>query len=114
MYEYKCRLVQIIIAGHPEDVVLDLDLGFDITYRAKIHLTNVYTPEPRGSSRTLGLHAKEYIASWFEENDNGRTWPFIVRIDREDVNGPWLGEISPEGKPESLNERLLLMGFGTN
>jgi hypothetical protein len=114
MFDYRCKLHKIILDDPQKDLCLDLDLGFDITYRAEVQLINVRTPNPRGLSRSLGLNTKEYIGSWFEENDDGSLWPFIAAIYKNDIDGSWLADIFAADKPETLNERLLGLGWGDN
>ena len=114
MYEYRCRLYRFLESVRTEDVTMDIDLGFYISHRCKIRLINVRAPEPRGPHRSTGLQSIEYISSWFEENNNGDEWPFIVRIDRHIAHETWAGEIYALGVAESLNERTLTMGWGDN
>ena len=67
LYQYRAKVVHIV-DGDTIDV--QLDLGFDITYKARIRFQGVNTPESRTrdlEEKALGLAAKDFVGRWLVE-----------------------------------------------
>jgi len=58
MYEYKAIITRVI-DGDTYDFLIDL--GFGITYKDRLRLYGVDTPEVRGVERPQGLAVKEQV-----------------------------------------------------
>jgi len=59
-----------IVDGDTVDLIIDL--GFDVSYKARVRLHGVNTPETRTrdlEEKALGLAAKEYVSDWLAEHD---------------------------------------------
>jgi len=58
MYEYKAKITNVV-DGDTYDFVIDL--GFGITYKDRLRLYGVDTPEKRGLERAEGLAVTEQV-----------------------------------------------------
>lgn len=58
MYEYKAKITNVV-DGDTFD--FEIDLGFGITYKNRLRLYGLDTPEVRGSEREEGLRVKDYV-----------------------------------------------------
>ena len=64
LYHYRAKVVRTV-DGDTIDV--ELDLGFDITLKARVRLVGINTPESRTrdlEEKAAGLAAKEYVGKW--------------------------------------------------
>jgi len=66
MYEYKAKITNVV-DGDTFD--FEIDLGFGITYKNRLRLYGVDTPEVRGSEREEGLRVKDYVKQVIEGKD---------------------------------------------
>jgi len=109
MYRYKCSPLSVESGNK---VCLNIDLGFDVHIVKHVVLANVFLPDVEGYSRGLGLQAREYIASWFEENSLGKFNYLIVDVVEHHEDDVYLVEIYAVDEPESLNSELGKLGLG--
>jgi len=61
MYEYNCEVTRIV-DGDTVDVIIDL--GFDISYKSRVRLYGIDTPESRTrdkDEKVRGLMSKQYL-----------------------------------------------------
>lgn len=68
MYDYKAKLHRVIDG---DTIILDLDLGFDITKRVTVRLANIDTNEIHKVKKTSeeyqnGIEQKEFVEDLFE------------------------------------------------
>jgi len=63
MYEYKAKITNVV-DGDTYD--FEIDLGFGITYKNRLRLYGVDTPEVRGSERKEGLRVKAFVKQLIE------------------------------------------------
>lgn len=104
MYEYKCKIVNIV-DGDTIDV--DISLGFDVwLFNKRIRLANIDTPECRTKDleeKKYGLLAKDYVSNLLPI---GSTHILISIIDKNEKFGRILGKIKlPDGN--FINDLLI-------
>jgi micrococcal nuclease len=61
MYEYNCEVTRVV-DGDTVDVIIDL--GFDISYKSRVRLYGIDTPESRTrdkDEKVRGLMSKQYL-----------------------------------------------------
>tara|TARA_R100000781_G_scaffold2413_1_gene3919 strand:+ start:448 stop:867 length:420 start_codon:yes stop_codon:yes gene_type:complete len=61
MYEYSCEVTRVV-DGDTVDVIIDL--GFDISYKSRVRLYGIDTPESRTrdkDEKVRGLMSKQYL-----------------------------------------------------
>lgn len=90
---YPIRRVLSVYDG--DTVTLELDLGFDITYRAKCRLYGIDTPEMRGGTpetKEAAIKAKEAVKDWLEARKR-RLW-FVSNEKERGKYGRALGDIT--------------------
>ena len=61
MYEYSCEVTRVV-DGDTVDVIIDL--GFDISYKSRVRLYGIDTPESRTRNKdekVRGLMSKQYL-----------------------------------------------------
>lgn len=106
LYRYAASLVRVVDG---DTVVLEIDLGFNIRHRAHVRLFGVNTPELRAPTKSAGLDAKMFAATWF--------WgapPLYIesnRYDEREKYGRILATIFRADDPVSLNDALLSAGL---
>jgi len=101
MYEYRCKVVDVYDG---DTLTLDVDLGFNITHRIKVRLSEIDTPEVRGVEREDGLKAKDFVLQWVSNLESSaleaeNDWPFIVHTSKTGKFGRWLADIVPNVAP---------------
>ena len=104
MYEYKCKIVNIV-DGDTIDV--DISLGFDLwLFNKRIRLYNIDTPECRTrdlEEKKYGLLAKEFVSNLLPI---GSTQILITILDKHEKFGRILGKIKlPDGN--FINDLLI-------
>lgn len=111
LYQYRAKVTHIV-DGDTIDV--ELDLGFDITYKARIRFVGVNTPESRTrdlEEKALGLAAKDFVGRWLLE-ETGMNPIIETSLDKKGKFGRILGRIvNDEGV--CLNDVLISEGIGT-
>jgi len=106
MYEYACKLVKIV-DGDTMD--LDVNLGFHVTHRIRVRLSDIDTPEVTGWQRDCGLAATEAALEWFQGSDE----LLYVATQKTGKYGRWLARIFRyhNGEPTYLNDHLINGGW---
>jgi micrococcal nuclease len=59
-------LVVRVIDG--DTLVLDIDLGFNLSYECRVRVLGVNCPEVHGPTKDAGLRAKQFTAGWCAAN----------------------------------------------
>ena len=95
MYEYKA-LITNVVDGDTYDFVIDL--GFGITYKDRLRLYGVDTPEKRGLERPEGLAVTEQVKKLIEGKEvrlishkwKGKYGRFVaqVMVQQDDIEHP--------------------------
>ena len=106
LYTYQAKLVRVVDG---DTLVLELDLGFHITYRSHIRLLDVDTPEIYGRyASQAGRDAKQFVLDWLRDSS-------LTIISRKyNARGKYgrvLAEVWKEGHATSLNQDLVVAGF---
>ena len=107
MFEYVVKEVNKVVDGDTIDITIDL--GFALTTKQRVRMNGVDTPESitkDAYEKTFGIEAKEFIQSWFLANKSVK-----VRTEKDDKYGRILGHFYAEGDVESLNEKLVRLGY---
>jgi len=88
LYTYQCALLKVV-DGDTVDLVVDL--GMDIYKHTRVRLADIDTYETRGEERYLGILAKEFLTSLFEENPD----PLFLRTIKDGTGkyGRYIGHI---------------------
>lgn len=91
-----------------DTVVLHLDLGFDITYRATVRLNGIDTPEMHSYTATAAQVAQSWVAAWFAAQKQ----PIYLKSTKWDkYGGRVLGDVlTQDGR--SLVEEMLKSKIG--
>ena len=66
VYEYKAKITNVV-DGDTFD--FEIDLGFGISYKNRLRLYGVDTPEVRGEERIEGLRVKDHLIKLIEGKD---------------------------------------------
>ena len=69
LYTYAIKNIYVYDG---DTITADIDLGFNMTFRAKIRLKDIDTPELRGEDRPQGLAVRNWLrarVSWATENE---------------------------------------------
>lgn len=108
LYHYRAKVVRTV-DGDTIDV--ELDLGFDITLKARVRLVGINTPESRTrdlEEKAAGLAAKEYVGKWLL-HFCGNQCIIETKLDGRGKFGRVLGRVlSDDGV--CLNDLLLAEG----
>lgn len=108
MFEYVVKEVNKVVDGDTIDITIDL--GFSLTTKQRVRLNGIDTPESitkDENEKKFGLEAKEFISKWFTGNTN----TIKVRTEKDDKYGRILGEFYVDGEKETLNEKLIRLGY---
>jgi len=111
LYQYRAKVTHIV-DGDTIDV--ELDLGFDITYKARIRFQGVNTPESRTrdlEEKALGLAAKDFVGRWLVEQ-TGMNPVIETSLDKKGKFGRVLGRILDD-EGVCLNDVLIAEGIAT-
>jgi len=97
MYEYNCEVTRIV-DGDTVDVIIDL--GFDISYKSRVRLYGIDTPESRTrdkDEKVRGLMSKQYLV---DELSKGQV---VIKTykDKKGKFGRVLGDFLIDGKQVS-------------
>ncbi|NJN72188.1 MAG: nuclease [Limnothrix sp. RL_2_0] len=107
MYEYVVAEVVKVVDGDTVDIVIDL--GFSISKKERIRVADIDTPESRTrdlAEKKLGLEAKDYL-----ENALTTAEQIIIKTEKEDKYGRFLGWLYLDGATVSLNEIMIAEGY---
>ena len=99
MYEYKFKLDRVV-DGDTIDVVIDL--GFDVSYKSRVRLYGIDTPESRTrdlDEKARGKLAKDFLSYCLASSDD-----HVIKtsVDGKGKFGRVLGEIYCDGKNINL------------
>jgi len=103
-YIYKANVIKVYDG---DTITVIVDLGFKIKTTEKIRLSNIDTPEIRGSEREDGLVSKK----WLLDKILGKDIILKTFRDKKGKYGRYIGEIYLEGEEISLNEQLINNGL---
>ena len=59
MYEYRCTILRVI---DRDTVEVQIDLGFDLSFKSPVRLKGLNAPEATGETKAAGLTAKSYLS----------------------------------------------------
>ena len=99
MYEYNCEVTRVV-DGDTVDVIIDL--GFDISYKSRVRLYGIDTPESRTrdkDEKVRGLMSKDFLVDMLGKGD------VIIKTkkDKKGKFGRILGELHVGNKGRSVN-----------
>ena len=109
-YFYEAKLDRIVDG---DTIDLSIDLGFDVSYKARVRLHGVNTPETRTKDlkeKELGLAAKAFVYDWLAEHDS-----VYIKTLKDDSGkyGRVLGYIyTDERMTKCLNDDIIDAGHG--
>ncbi len=100
MYQYQIKEVRQIVSG--DSLVVDLDLGFRLTYQAEVNLSNAQTQKygPQGNQ------ARSFAEKWLDP-DHG---PFVVQMSKDRKDNYEAQIFNAEGA--DLGDDLIAAGLG--
>ena len=107
MFEYSVKEVNKIVDGDTLDITIDL--GFSLTTKQRVRLNGIDTPETNTKDeceRKFGIEAKEFMQNWLVEHSR-----LFVRTTKDDKYGRILAHLYAEGDPESLNDKMVRLGY---
>lgn len=107
MYQYKIKTIHNVIDGDTVDA--DIDLGFNITLRQKIRLTEINAPEIRTLDEQVkkyGMRAKEKLQEYISTGE-GELIVATLKPNSEEKYGRILGTIYKEGQNLTASEYML-------
>ena len=107
MYEYGCT-VERVIDGDTIDVILDL--GFSVSYKSRVRLYGIDTPESR--TRNKDEKARGKLASAFLTKAIELADQVVIRTELKDSRGKFgrvLGTVVCDG--EDINQGMVDGGF---
>ena len=110
MYEYRVKKVLKIVDGDTIDV--DIDLGFDISYKQRVRLAGIDSPESRTrdlKEKALGLESKEKLKKAIDAAND-----VIIVTEKPDSTekyGRILGWVYLDKSSKSINEILIEEGY---
>ncbi len=107
MYEYSCK-VERVVDGDTIDVILDL--GFSVSYKSRVRLYGIDTPESR--TRNKDEKARGKLASAFLSKAIEIADQVVIRTELKDSRGKFgrvLGTVVCDG--EDINQGMVDGGF---
>ncbi len=112
MYEYKCNVTRIVDG---DTIDAEIQLGFDISFKSRIRLYGVDTPESR--TRDLDEKARGKLASAFlKEKIEGADFVKVqTKLDKKGKFGRVLGTIFADDldlNQEMINKHLAVAYHG--
>jgi len=110
MYEYKIKSVDHIVDGDTLDVTVDL--GFNISHKIRVRMYGINTPESRTrdlEEKKRGLAAKDRLIELLGEGQG-----LLLQTKEKGKYGRYLGIVSKENYPISLNETLVAEGHAVS
>lgn len=104
MYEYRAKVIDVYDG---DSITAIVDLGFKISFKIKIRLYGINTPEIRGKERPEGLVSKKRVQDLILNKD------VIIKTykDKTEKYGRYLGEIFLEKEEISINQLLINEGL---
>lgn len=112
MYEYKCNVTRIVDG---DTIDAEIQLGFDISFKSRIRLYGVDTPESR--TRDLDEKARGKLASAFlkEKIEGADLVKVQTKLDKKGKFGRVLGTIFADDldlNQEMINKHLAVAYHG--
>tara|TARA_A100000172_G_scaffold47064_3_gene29240 strand:- start:29 stop:469 length:441 start_codon:yes stop_codon:yes gene_type:complete len=107
MYTYKVKEVLRVVDGDTVDILIDL--GFGLTKKERVRVAGIDTPE----SRTRNLYEKylgKEAAAFLEEELLFES--IVIKTEKDGKYGRMLGWLYKEGEDISIQERMILKGYG--
>ncbi|AFY40678.1 nuclease (SNase domain-containing protein) [[Leptolyngbya] sp. PCC 7376] len=107
MYEYRVVSILKIVDGDTVD--LNIDLGFSLFKNERFRVAGIDAPESRTrdlAEKRLGLEAKDFVQQRLETAET-----IVVRTEKEDKYGRYLGWLYLDGEETSLNEQMINDGY---
>lgn len=99
MYEYRATVVRVIDG---DTIVVDLDLGFSVTFRTILRLASLDTWEMRGEERERGMLAKLFVVNRLGHGDR-----ITVQTEKTGKYGRYIAEINyGPFQDKNLNQEL--------
>ena len=114
MYEYQVKSIDHIVDGDTFDCTLDL--GFNISHKIRVRMYGINTPESRTrdlEEKARGLKSKERLTQLLNVGTKGQA-NLILQTKEKGKYGRYLGIVSKENYPISLNETLVAEGHAVS
>lgn len=106
LYRYRAVIVNVYDG---DSITVDIDCGLRLWKKdAKLRLYGIDTPEVRGAERPEGVKVRDFVRGWLPV---GAVVEIETHKDKKGKFGRWLAVVWPDGWEESVNARLLRMGF---
>lgn len=104
LYTYKAKILEVV-DGDTLDILIDL--GFEVSYKTRIRLLGVDTPEIHSKNADIkksGQISKKFVEEWV-----GRNPDVIVSTvkDKSEKYGRILATLRPLADDEALNDLLI-------
>lgn len=104
LYTYKAKILEVV-DGDTLDILIDL--GFEVSYKTRIRLLGVDTPEIHSKNADIkksGQISKKFVEEWV-----GRNPDVIVSTvkDKSEKYGRILATLHPLAGDEALNDLLI-------
>jgi endonuclease YncB( thermonuclease family) len=106
-YHYRCRLLQAIDG---DTVLLEVELGFHLTYEVTTRLAGINAPERRSGSqaeREAGEKAANFVENWCW----GRVLILKTTKDQGDKFGRILATLIDQDTGKTVQEALIAAGL---
>jgi micrococcal nuclease len=102
MYEYRAKVIKVYDG---DTITVLIDLGFGVTFKEKLRLYGINTPEVRGKERPDGLISRDRLRERIlDKNITIKTFK-----DKKGKYGRYIAEIYLE--KENINEWLVSEGL---
>ena len=107
MYEYRVAEILRVVDGDTVD--LSIDLGFYLLKQERVRVAGIDAPESRTrnlAEKKLGLEAKDYVQKRLATAEK-----IVIRTEKIDKYGRYLGWLYLDGAATSLNEQMICEGY---
>lgn len=108
MPDYRYVIAQVLEVVDGDTVDLSLDLGFSITYKVRVRILGIDTPEKTGDQKVYGLAVKEWVKQWFAAQKGPL---YLVSKQWDKYGGRVLGDIQLQDG-SSYSAMLVTKGMG--
>lgn len=102
MYEYRAKVIKVYDG---DTITVLIDLGFGVTFKEKLRLYGINTPEVRGKERPDGLISRDRLRERILDED------VIIKTlkDKKGKYGRYIAEVYLE--EENINDWLVSEGL---
>lgn len=102
MYEYRAKVIKVYDG---DTITVLIDLGFGVTFKEKLRLYGINTPEVRGKERLDGLISRDRLRERILDED------VIIKTlkDKKGKYGRYIAEVYLE--EENINDWLVSEGL---